>query len=129
MSATEITNDFNATLIEYVNNMSKLFPNSLLSDNTDLVESMIKNYPNKIIDQFMLYVLRYKPEIDESNVDFLLNHDFNKETYGDDSIIGYIFEAKTIWNQLTKDQQEGTFLTLQVLCYYAEQLFIIKYDK
>tara|TARA_Y100000780_G_scaffold153585_1_gene138340 strand:- start:8504 stop:8893 length:390 start_codon:yes stop_codon:yes gene_type:complete len=124
----EITLEFNSSLLEYIRNMAKLFPGSTLSNNLDLLEKMISKYPNKFIDQFVLYVLKYKDRIDASDEDFLLNHNFEEELKGKNSVVQYVFEAKSIWEQLNDDNKQGTFLTLQVLCYYTQEYFLKKYQ-
>jgi hypothetical protein len=124
----EITLEFNSSLLEYIKNMAKLFPDSTLSNNFDLLETMIKKYPNKFIDQFVLYVLKYKDRIDASDEDFLLNHNFDEELKGTNSVVQYVFEAKSIWEKLNDDNRQGTFLTLQVLCYYTQEYFLKKYS-
>jgi hypothetical protein len=124
----ELSKTFNTTLMDYIKNMAKLFPDSTLSNNLDLLQGLIDRNQYKFIDQFVLYVLAYKDKIDNNDEDFLLNHDFKEELKGKSSIVEYIFEAKNIWGSLNKNQQDGTFLTLQVLCYLSQQYVLAKYD-
>lgn len=137
----QLIQDFNDELIHFAKSMSELVPNSTLSNNLDYLEHLTKNKPKFIIDQFVIHVLKYKEQIDNHKEEFFLGDEFSKEldetvdksleekknngeAVDKKNIMSKIFDFTEIWRTLSKENKEGIFTTMSVLCYYCEEYFM-----
>ena len=122
----QIINDFNEEAINFANQLAEVCPDSILSGNVGYLQQTINKNSSFLIDQFTLYVLKYKDQIDNKNNDFFLKTDFSKDASGKSTVIGKIFELKDTWGKLSQDNRDGIFTIMQILCYYSEQYYIKK---
>ena len=118
---------FNETLIDFLLNLSKIIPNSLIGKNIVDIEKAIREKGNryKFIDVFVAKVLKYKSQIDDGNEDFFMEQSFNDDTEGDSSMVNRIFEFKDLWKKLDENNKKVVIQYLQVLCELAQEYFII----
>lgn len=122
----EIVDNFNDVAIQMLTELKKIIPHSLILENVDLIENITKKKKTFLIDNFVMYVLQYKDEINSENEDFFLKHEFT-ESSTSDGIIKMINEIKDMWKGLGNDKEnkKNIFGYFQVLCYYSEKYFII----
>mgnify|MGYP000707572504 CR=1 FL=1 len=124
----DVINNFNDVAIQMLTELKKIIPHSVILDNVDLVKYMTEKDDKKsiLIDNFVYYVLKYKTEIDDSNENFFLKHDFNDSANGESNILKIINEIKNMWKTIEDpDNKKNIFSYLQVLCFYAEEYFLI----
>lgn len=123
-----IVKEFNEEALNFAIQMGQLLPNYPIAKNLDLVKSVMKLRPKFIIEQFVLHVLKYKDQIDSNDENFFLENKFSDETNGDADIISKVFEFKDVWKSLSSKNKQGIFQVMQILCYYAQEYFIKKYN-
>jgi len=123
-----IVKEFNEEALNFTIQMGQLLPSYPIAKNLDLIKSVMKLRPKFIIEQFVLNVLKYKDQIDSNDENFFLENKFSDETKGDTDIISKVFEFKDVWKNLSSKNKQGIFQVMQVLCYYAQQYFIKKYN-
>ena len=128
---------FNETLTDFLLNLAKIIPNSLIGKNIDDIEKAINDPINmyKFIDVFVARVLKFKPqidsilnenmEIDKKNEEFFLRSDYSHESDGDSSIINKIFEFKNLWKRFDKNNKIVIIQYLQILCELSQEYFLI----
>ncbi len=126
-----IIDEFLSTLITFANNLADVCPDSIIGNNITKIRNVLKNpeFRTKIIDMFVAKILIYKKEIDEGDENFFLKEkkyddDLKDVKYGD-VIYGKIFEFKNIWNQLNRKNKDTVILYMKLLCYYAQEYFMI----
>ena len=127
----------NETLTDFLLNLAKIIPNSLIGKNIDDIEKAINDPINmyKFIDVFVARVLKFKPqidsilnenmEIDKKNEEFFLRSDYSHESDGDSSIINKIFEFKNLWKRFDKNNKIVIIQYLQILCELSQEYFLI----
>lgn len=120
----ELRVEFNDELLNLVHHIGKLAPKSLVANNIDLVEDTIKKYPSKVIDQFVIHVLKYKENVDNYDEDFFMNNEFSEAT-GNDNIVEKIFQFKGLWKNITDVDKAGIFGLMQTLCAIAQEYFVV----
>lgn len=125
---SQLVNDFNTQCIDLVKFVGQISPNSTIANNVDYIEKLAKNKKTFLIEQFINHVLVFKPKIDEADENFFMTHEFKDEAAGDSDVISKVFEFKSIWKKLTKDNQKGVTTCMQILCYYAELYFLKNYN-
>ena len=132
----KIIDDFNDVLMTFIKELKKICPHSLITNNADVVEGIINSASTKKmpIEQFVLNVLEYKNQIDEYNESFFLSREFKMKadltikdskyikTSGFMNILG---DVESIWTTLSDDNKKNIFDYMQVLCYYAQEFFLM----
>lgn len=117
--------DFNNTVLELASQFAILCPTSIIANNLDILNQLIKKNNKAIIDIFVMYFLQYKPKIDAGDEEFFLNNSFDNElsevgsTINNNEIIKKVFEFKTIWRQLKYENREVVKQYMQFLCELA----------
>ena len=117
-----IISDFNETLIDLATQLSILCPTSVIANNLDILKQLMKREPKKMMDIFVLYILKYKKRIDAGDDNFFMNNNFDAELgevgnkMNDNSIFQKAFEFKSIWKQLKQDNREIVKQYMQLLC-------------
>ncbi|AYV78776.1 MAG: hypothetical protein Edafosvirus32_7 [Edafosvirus sp.] len=128
MKEDELCMWFNGTTLELADEMTKLFPKSLISTNLKDLKNLIKMYPKKLIELFVIYVLPDKEEIDNENEKYFLENSFNKHIKDDNNLIKQMFQFKTIWKQLDDENKKTVISYMKFLCEYAQQYFMLIYS-
>jgi hypothetical protein len=114
--------DFNNMVLELASQIAILCPTSIIANNIDILQQLIKKNPKSIIDIFVMYVLKYKPLIDSGDDEFFLNNTFERElsvvgnNINDNDLVKKAFEFKTIWKQLNQQNRDVVKQYMQFLC-------------
>jgi hypothetical protein len=129
MEINQIVNDFNSTLLDLVQNISDVCPDTIIADNKTIIKNTLLKGKNKrkAIDTFVAKVLIYKPQIDSGNEDFFLNKSYDSDLKGVDTgnnISGKIFEFKSIWKNLKRENKDFVIQYMQILCLLAQRICI-----
>lgn len=112
-------NEFNGLVMELASQLSKICPTSVISNNISVIKQMIKSHPTKIMDIFVMYVLKYKQQIDAGNETFFLENSYLSESKNDPDAMKQIFTFKNIWSTLHSDNKEVVIQYMQLLCQMA----------
>lgn len=123
----QLTKDFNSSLEELLNFLKDKSPESILLKNVDLVMTAIKKNPEKPIEQFVIYVLKYKDKIDKGDEEFFLNKDYSSEIKGGSSSLSDVLTFKSIWKKLSSNDKKFVIASMQILAYCSQQYFSKKY--
>jgi len=119
MSKNQIVQDFNVMLIELANQITKLCPQSIIANNLNNIIDVTQRYPLKIMEIFVIYVLKYKPQIDSGDENFFMNKSYDDDLKENNQMVSKIFEFKTIWVQLNKSNRLIVQQYMQYLCQLA----------
>jgi len=120
-------NDFNNTLLDLCQQLSLICPNTVISNNLPNLRMVINNFPNKIIELFIIHVLCDKDKIDAGDKDYFLNKSYDDALGNDMDTTKKFFEFKDIWLTLTLQNQNLVIQYMQCLCYYGQEYFMQKY--
>ena len=135
MSTTKdsLVNDFNNTLLDLINNIAYVCPDTIIGNNSNYIQSLLKNSENKtkFIEAFVARVLVYKPQIDAGDESFFLNKSYDEDIKDVNSsnmdLSSKVFEFKNIWKELNKENKDYIIQYMQLLCLLAQQYFMIVY--
>ena len=119
--------DFNSSLGELLDFMKDKSPDSIILKNVDLVKSAVKKNPEKPIEQFVIYVLKYKDEIDKGDEDFFLKKDYSEDMKGASTSLSDVLSFKDIWKKLEDNDKSFVKTSMQILAFCAQQYFVSKY--
>lgn len=126
----QLIKDFNGSLGELLDFLKVKSPESIILKNVDVVKSAIDKNPEKPIEQFVIYVLKYKDQIDKGDEDFFLKKDYDDDMKGTEnksSSLADVLSFKTIWNKLKDDDKNFIKMSMQILAFCAQQYFVAKY--
>jgi hypothetical protein len=126
MSCAEIEKEFNELFVTFINDISRICPNSLISNNINIINKFITNEPTKVLDLFTKHVLKYKNYIDKGDENFFLNHNYSDD-FNDKNNFMKVFEFKNIWKTLNTENKENIILYMQYLCGLSLKYFNKKY--
>lgn len=115
---------FNKGVLDLADNLASVCPTSLISENRSLIKTMINQYPEKIIGLFIVYILKYKSQIDSGDETFFMSNDYSDATGGDPETIKSIFEFKTTWKLLSPQNKSIVKQYMQYLCFLAQNYFM-----
>jgi hypothetical protein len=124
MSIGDFVKNFNNTLLSLAGQLSIICPNTIISSNVSTIETIIKNFPEKIIEQFVIHILPDKQRIDDEDENYFLNKSYDNITKNKESIVDDIFQFKSIWKQLTKNNKKMVINYMKCLCYFS-QIYLI----
>ena len=130
MEINQIVSDFNNTLVQLVENIADVCPDTIIGDNRTTIKNALLKPDNKrkIIDTFVAKVLIYKPQIDGGNEDFFLTKSYDTDLKGvkeSTSLTGKIFEFKGIWKKLKRENKDFVIQYMQILCILAQNYFLL----
>jgi len=125
-NSNKIIKDFNEEALSFAIQMGQLFPKSTIANNISYLKLMIKTRRKYLINQFTVYVLKYKDQIDNNDEKFFTENNYSDESSKNDNIISKVFEFKSIWSQLSEENKSGIFQVMQILCYYSQEYFLTK---
>jgi len=127
MEIEQIITDFCNLLIDLCRNIAEICPDSIVGANIKDVEKAINNQQNKlkIMDGFVAKVLKYKNEIDMGDENFFLSKSYDNDMEEHISFINKIFEFKTIWGQLKRENKDLVIQYMQLLCELAQRYFLL----
>jgi hypothetical protein len=122
--------DFNSVFLDLCRNLAEVCPNSIIGQNINLVEGAVANPKNKtkFIDIFVNKVLQYKDKIDNSDEEFFLRKSYDDDVESDNSLMNKVFEFKSIWMDLKKENKELVIQYMQILCELSQNYFMVIYE-
>lgn len=130
MKLSEIVNKFN----DYIEEMLTQLSSCVDDEDIRIYKGMFKKLrivnSTKGIEQFIIYALPHKDKIVSQDESFFLNHD--EASLINDSKEESIMQTlkfKELWGTLSINSKNNLFKFFQVLIYYAEEYFKIKYNK
>lgn len=115
--------EFNRCIIEFATNLSKVCPNSIIANNISYIKNIAREYPTKLVEIFIVYVLKYKDKIDQGDDDFFMNNSYS-EVGNDQNTLSSIFEFKNTWKVLSIQNRNIVKQYMQYLCGIAQNYFI-----
>lgn len=123
---------FNDQLYDMAKKIARACPTSIIGQNIDFFEDIISKaeHRTKFIDLFMARVLKHREQIDNFNENYFLqehNYDEDLKKEGYQKWTDRVFEFKSIWKKLDDITKKQVFLSMQILCMYAEDYFKILY--
>lgn len=121
MSVEVYTNKFITVFTKFIDDISEL-PFNYVKEKRELINSVINLFPNKIIEFFNDYVMRYAPMIKERNEDFFLKTDFTSLCEGDSEIIANIFSFKDTWRSLSDNNKKAIMDYANLLVVIVEKI-------
>jgi len=86
-----------------------------------VLKGITQAQPEKILELFIMYVLKYKQQIDSGDEDFFMANSFKSETEDDSDMLQKIFEFKNIWKSLNVQNKKIVKQYMQYLCELALQ--------
>ena len=119
--------NFNKTLLDLSEQLSLICPNTVVSNNLGNLRMILNNFPNKILELFIIHVLPDKDKIDAGDKDYFLNKSYNDALDNDTNATKKFFEFKDIWYKLSNENQTLVVQYMQCMCYYAQEYFMEKY--
>ncbi|VVU94327.1 hypothetical protein CPAV1605_49 [seawater metagenome] len=128
MSISSTVNKFN----DYIEEMLTQLNNCVNDEDIKLYKGMFTKLrrinSSKAIEQFIIHVLPYKDKIVANDESFFLNHD-EASLLNDDNeeSIMKALKFKELWSSISNNSKENLFKFFQVLIYYAEEYFKMKY--
>lgn len=120
--------DFNDIIKVLAKKIANECPNSLIANNLGHLNSIVKQYPNKLVELFIIYVLPDREKIEEGNDEYFLNKTYDNISSGNNVIVKQIFEFKNIWSKLSYNTKNECIDYLKILCMYASEYFLEKYN-
>lgn len=126
MDIEQIITDFNNSLLDLVLNIADICPNSILGINKKSIEKEILKEENKrkFIDLFVTKILKYKPKIDIGDETFFMEKIYDEDLDGNMILLNKVFELKSIWKQLRRENKDIVIKYMQILCELAQNYFI-----
>jgi len=129
MSLTNSVNKFNDCIEEMLIQLYNCIDDTDLDMYASMFRKLKKINATKAIEQFIIYALPYKDKIINEDETFFLNHDEASLIKNDsDTSIMKALKFKQIWKDLSQTSKMNLFKFFQVLVYYAEEYFKIKYN-
>lgn len=125
-STKDLVKNFNKNLLELVTQLAVIVPDSEIAKNVSNMKFAMSSSPKKIIELFVINVLKYKPQIDEGDENFFLNKDYDDIAQMDKDNTRRIFEFKDIWKKLTPENKQTVIQYMQCLCAHAQTYFMMK---
>jgi hypothetical protein len=122
-------NQFKELIIKLTIDLAHVTGDTLLNRYKDDIITAIKNNPKNVTDSFIMQGYNqkdgyYRKQLVTCNEEFFLNHSFNEFTKGDTSLVDRLFQFKTFWNKLKKENRDIIKYYLLTLCYFADIRYI-----
>lgn len=121
MSKDLYKNKFVTVFTKFINDISEL-PFDYVKEKKDLINSIINLFPDKIIDFFNEYVMKYAPIIKKRDENFFLETDFSSLCDGDSELIANIFSFKDTWKILTDNNKKAIMDYANLLVIIVEKV-------
>ena len=123
----EILKDFNSLLLDLIQNVADVCPNSVVGIHQKPIVREITRPDNKVkfVELFVARILQYKNQIDSGNDDFFLRKSYDSDVEQD--FMQQVFEFKSIWHEFKRENKDLVIQYMQLLCELAQKYFIIVY--
>lgn len=132
-NSDQTVDDFNNLLLMLLKNIASVCPDSIIGRNIKDIDKTFKSAlpvnKSKFMDIFIAKVLQYKPQIDSGNEDFFLkkksyDDDLKDISDGQESWADTVFEFKTVWTQLKRENKDLVIQYMKILCELAQNYFL-----
>ena len=124
---TDTVDKFNEYFLNLIIGIGKACNKPIIVNNIDLLKNDLNNHKERIINYFILYVLKYKDKIDKRDENFFLNNTYEDDT-NDDDHLKKILEFKNIWKDLDNTNKQTVMTYMILLCNLAQEHFMSQYD-
>jgi hypothetical protein len=118
-------NDYSLVLINF---LAIVVPKSPFRLYKLYIEQLANERSNKIIDMFILSVLKYEDKILEGDEEFFLCKNYDGELNNDKNRILKAFEFKSIWKSVNDQNRSAIKSYMVLLCKIARKYFNLVYD-
>lgn len=105
-----------SSCLENINHSFKIYKS--------FIEELVNNNSNKLLDTFIISVLKYEEYIMNGDDDFFLGN--NYDDYKDNRI--KVFEFKSIWTSLSEENKNVIKSYMKILCQIARKYFDLLYE-
>jgi len=89
----------------------------------NFINQAVSTQPIKLIDSFVISVLKYESKIMDDDEKFFLNKDYDDDVKGDKEDIRCIVEIKNIWSVLDSDNKAQIKSYIKLLCRISRKYF------
>jgi len=120
-SLSEIVSEFNLQLLNFMEEMQKIYCDDEIITNTNMAKQAIAFNAFLLIDQFALLVYPLKDKIHNQDENFFLKMDINSHIKGGKNELSLITKCTKIWHTLDSDTKQSIFDYMKVLVYYTEE--------
>ena len=124
---TDTVNKFNEYFLNLIIGIGKACNKPIIVNNIDLLKNDLNNNNERIINYFILYVLKYKDQIDKRDENFFLNNTYKDDTNNNDHL-KKILEFKNIWKDLDNQNRQTEMTYMILLCNMSQEHFMRQYD-
>jgi hypothetical protein len=138
MKIEDLINNFNLQLQELFTIIEAIYTDENIKRYKLMVKTVIKLNATKLIEQYIIHAIPYSKFIYNKDDNFFLHKEVNeirekisetkiRKELHETSVIE-ILKIKTIWQELDNDTKDIIWEYFQLLTYYAQEYFKIKYD-
>ena len=127
-----VVSEFNKTLTDFILNLAYICPDSTVGKDIKIYKGILKLFKksSKFIDIFVEKALIYKSKLDENDLSFLLENDYNNEVEDLEpnlkkNTIDVIAECKEVWPTINSSNQEIVIAYLKLLSTLAQEYFLL----
>ena len=124
----ELIDNFNETSMSFLDFISTLCPGPKLEICKKLSKNIIQIEPNKLIEQFIVYMLEHYDYVISKDEDYFNNYDLNKIDNQIPSLFNLQYIKHILLNFSSKEKNL-CFEYLIILSNYAKQYFKLKYSE
>lgn len=118
-------NNYSVTLSVFIAN---IVPRSSFNIYKSNIEQFAEQNSNKIIDTFILSVLKYEEQIMNGDEKFFLKKNYDEELNNENEYIMKVFEFKSVWKSLNEQNKFVVIQYMKLLCRIARKYFNLIYD-
>lgn len=131
-----LVNEFNDVMIDFVENIATVCPQSIIADNLkyirtiykDIINNKNEDYPKEcFITLFMKYVLPHQIEIRNGDDSYFLTDHCYKNIKNND-YMSKIFHFKDLWKSLKQENKDIVIDYMVILCDISQEYFNILDD-
>jgi hypothetical protein len=119
--------DFNSATIEFIDFVAKICPvddiRKDLCAYKNLARIAINANSRKLIDNYVVHVLKYKDNIENYDEEFFINKKFDDNEGGNEVSMMESMKFKDIWQLLDDKQKKNIFNRVIKMTSYAELYF------
>lgn len=124
----EIVTNFNKYSEEFIDEMIKVTNDDDAKSYRTILINLNKTNATKCIEQFILYGLPQKEYINASNEEYFLKKNYDDDLENDEYSMMKALKIKDMWKTFEENTKKCIFEYLQVLVYYSEEYFKMKYN-
>jgi hypothetical protein len=138
MKLEEIVNNFNLQLEELFNVIEVIYTDENIKRYKLMVKTVIKLNAIKLIEQYIIHAVPFAEHIYNKDESFFYNQTLDeiKEKIGQTKLrkelhetsVFEVLKLKTVWNKLENESKDIIWEYFQLLTFYAQEYFKLKYN-